>query len=256
MVGRRAVSIEVQPRWKQLVLQLREQDVRADGDRQGDPPETHDEAPVAPPLGAPVHQIAERGGEEDRILLGDDGYPEGESRHHRRDYPTLRTGKQIESQQQPQTHQVVQQNLPLVVDREGREVVDERGDERTDRAPREPPDDTEQEPDTRHMYQDHQHAHGIDLVAEGLESAGQDVGPRGYHYPPGRRVVVEVRVRRQPALVDERPGLLDIDALVGEEQRIPGDVEAVRHHPARERDHEERHAGGPAARCAPATRHA
>ena len=90
------------------------------------------------------------------------------------------------------------------------------------------PDDGEQKPDTHHMYHEHQHADSVDLVAEGLELAGQDAGPRGHHHPSARCVVVEVRVGRQPALVDQRPRLLDVDALVGEEQRVLEEVVAVR----------------------------
>ncbi len=82
------------------------------------------------------------------------------------------------------------------------------------------------------MRQQHEQPHRVDLAAERLELLGQQPRPGRHHQPAAGGVVVEVRVRRQLALADHRPRLLDVDPLVGAEQGVLEQVVRVRHHAA------------------------
>ena len=77
------------------------------------------------------------------------------------------------------------------------------------------------------MRQEHQRPAGIDGVAERLELAGQDAEPGRDHQPAGRRVVVEVGVGGEPGLPQHRPGLLQIDPLVGDVEGVAEEMVAV-----------------------------
>lgn len=224
--GRGEVEVEVLR--EQLVLDLREEQVADDRGDRGEPPERHPEAPVRLLFDRAVQQVRAAGQDEQRVLLRHQGEAEAQPGAHHGDDPAVLAGQQVQAQQDPQHHQVVQQDLALVVHAQRGHVEHEHREERAGLAAGEAPHDLPQQEHRHQVHDQHQHPPGVDGVAERVEAAGQDRDPAGDREPAHRRVVVEVRVRRQFRLTEHGPRLLHVDALVGEVQRVAEHVPAVR----------------------------
>ena len=140
-------------------------------------------------------------------------------------WPRPRRGARARAKapEEPRHREAVQEDLAGLEHGQRRQRPEQRGRDR-EAAPQLEP--AGQDVDQRGRdHRDHQHhdAAGDEL---GLDEVRRDPRQRRELEPAGRRMVVPVGVRREVAVV-RREGLAEVGALVVEEGRPAGDVEAV-----------------------------
>ncbi len=162
-----------------------------------------------------------------RIFFGDHADPESQAAQEWGDDAPIIAGGQVQAQEQPEDHQVIQQHLALVVDGQGGQVEEKGGHEGGDEAAGEATGDVEEQEDADQVHQQHQHAPGVDGVAEGLELVGQHADPGSDDQPAGRGMVIIIGVGGQAGLAQHGPGLLHVDALIGDVEGVEEQVVAM-----------------------------
>ncbi len=197
---------------------------------------------IAPGAHLAVEQVADDRHKEDGVLFRQHPHPQGQAAEERGKNAPVITAGQVEAQQHPEDHQVVQQHLALVVDSQRRQVEEETGHHGRHEAAREATGGLEKQVDAHQVHQQHQHPARVDRVAEGLELVGQQGHPAGDDQPACRRMVIVVRIGREQPLAQHRPRPLHVDALVSDVEGIEEQVVAMRDGP-REQRAQQQHPG-------------
>ena len=179
VIGGLSVEIKVEMAGQQLVFEPRVQKVQRNDCQHPEEPEAQGKAIIAPLPHLAVEQVGDNGHEENGVFFGEHADPQGHAAEERRENAPIIAGRQVEAQEQPEDHQVVQQHLALVEDCQRRQAEEEAGHHGRDEAPREATRDLEQQEDTRQVHQQHQYAPGVYGVAKGLELVGKNTHPRG-----------------------------------------------------------------------------
>ena len=197
---------------EQLALQRRHEEVdRHDRSNHHEPARRRDQAQRRrdPDEDEEPHRRHRKHGQ----LLRQDRHPERKRREPHSGEAESRAEEQGERREQPHRGQVVEENPPVVIDSVGRERVrDGRGEGKGDTA-REALADDINEAGRDDLDHQHEASCGLDRRPEGVEAAAH-YAPRGHLKPPKRRVIVEVGVWSERALVHDGPRLRDVNSFV------------------------------------------
>src|SRR5258708_33128385 len=144
-------------RRNEFVFEQGVQEVQRNDRKHPEEPEAQGKAIIAPLAHLAVEQVADDRHKEDGVFFGGYADSQGQAAQERGEDAAIVTGRQVQAQEHPEDHQVVQEHLALVVDGQGRQVEEEACHHGRDETSREATRDLEPQEDARQVQQQHQH---------------------------------------------------------------------------------------------------
>src|SRR6185437_14520735 len=121
------VEIKVQVVRQEFVFQGGIEEIEGDHGAGHIGPESQGETIILLLTHLMIEQIEDNWSEEDSVLFCQDANTKGKAAHHDGQHPAIVARDQIEAEQQPEHHDVIQKHLALIVDGQRREVEEETG---------------------------------------------------------------------------------------------------------------------------------
>jgi len=206
----------------QLAPQERVDRIGQAGDRRRGDPERG-----LPPAGAANEEREVDRRHDERGLLGEERDPKGDAGADRRGAARWPQDER-QGGEQPEHHEVVEQDHALEEHAQRREREEKRRHSGGDRTGAEATGHPEQQERAAEVQEEHEHPAAVDRRAEGRRATGPEV-PERQLQPATGRVVVGVGVGGQALAVQDGERLADVDPfVVGQtERRVAAHVQAM-----------------------------